>query len=1081
MPRLQDIERFKRDISALSHEAEVLERWGEKPEKITPPEGAAIPQEAEAAEPSPEGVSAPAQKKPAGAAKPAAAKPAKKAAPLEDEGAPPDFAALLDGLPLESAGEESPESGFDMDLEALLGSSSEEGGGQAPEELGEEAPQESGAGADLDALLGLESEEEAPPAEEAEPFKAEPFGAEPFEAEATEPESEARPETEGFDFTMPDFEAEPEGAPSAGEAEGLAESPEPFEEAETESESLAFEEGPAGPTPSAEESFSIPDFSLDEAEAAPEESEGQSPAEPERDEFSIPDLNAGFEAPEAGAPSPGGAESFGFGESGEAGSGPSDFGDSFESFSFEEPSAGAGIGSSGAFGDTLGQDLGQAAGRDLDTEIASLSEEAPVADTFKLDQDWGEFAGFGLEAKETKKKAAPKTAAAKGPGKAEEEKFKPVSLSEAQVDKLQDSLLSFPLNLRVAVEDIVANGKGSEAQQSKLVWALVEGQAAEEIALLAGKILKRQIPIPKGYEKKTGASLEAEKGTFAYAFTHIFLPVVEIGLLVLAIAGALGYLGWRYVYVPLAADSLYRAGYQRIASDRYTEAEADFAKATSMREYVDWYYRYASAYAGKRQYILAERKYASLVEAHPKETKGILAWARLEKEQLKYEEGVDVLKGTKKKGEEGRGKTGLLSWDYFNPDGLMLLGDIYLDWGEEEPTKYEDARRTYATLLERYGDMDEYLERMLLYFIRVDKEREVLPLKSHFLADPKKITLSAPVLAELGGYLLDKNRLDDVRGILLEAAKKDPSVPESHYNLARYYRRTDSPEEERKALDKAVQSFAALPGLGGARAGRYIDSLVWRGRFLVRDKEWVGAERDYAAAAAEYEKALELRRVKKSGRFAEAYAGLGDVAFWQRDDLAAALAYYDRAEADGYSSPDMDYRRGNMLYRMGRYAESLERFYGAAQAVKKPSPYLDYAFGSALLARKDYFAAEAYFRKVAKAMDTLLAGQGEPMPQESLSQAEALVLDMRAQNNLGVALYRSASRSGDARRRNEAMSVLGAATKLYDQAAQAPALLQGPEGRDLPLANMNVMLSTGRADQLAAYTEIEKDMRFPRK
>ena len=41
MPRLQDIERFKRDLAALSHEAEVLERWGEKPETITPPEGAA--------------------------------------------------------------------------------------------------------------------------------------------------------------------------------------------------------------------------------------------------------------------------------------------------------------------------------------------------------------------------------------------------------------------------------------------------------------------------------------------------------------------------------------------------------------------------------------------------------------------------------------------------------------------------------------------------------------------------------------------------------------------------------------------------------------------------------------------------------------------------------------------------------------------------------------------------------------------------------------------------------------------------------------------------------------------------------
>src|SRR5208337_1405730 len=140
-------------------------------------------------------------------------------------------------------------------------------------------------------------------------------------------------------------------------------------------------------------------------------------------------------------------------------------------------------------------------------------------------------------------------------------------------DRLQDSLLSFPLNLRIAVEDILANERGSEAQQSKLTWALVDGMDAEEVAILAGRILKRHIPIPKGREKRTGASLEAEKGTLAYALVHTLLPVFRIGLLVLAAAAALGYLGWRFVYVPLAADSLYRTGYRRIAEDRYPEAE----------------------------------------------------------------------------------------------------------------------------------------------------------------------------------------------------------------------------------------------------------------------------------------------------------------------------------------------------------------------------------------------------------------------------------------------------------------------------------------------------------------------------
>jgi hypothetical protein len=1021
MPRLQDIERFKRDLAALSHEAEVLERWGEKPEVIPPPEGAA-------AAPA---VPAPGQEgRIAAGPTPGPAKPAQPASEAEDEGAPPDFAALLDGLPLEAEAADAGGSGsIDDDLAALLGSPAS--GTGEPESIPEP-----------EALPGLESL----PDLEAEPVAAEESGT-----------------SEPFDFAMPDFEPAAEAEAAAEESpRSIGEEPSRPEDAETAAP------GPASESVPPADDFSIPEFELTEEPPAPGIPEkAESPLF--EGDFSVPDLgeveeNAG---PSPAVPEPGAIPGPAASDAGSAGF-PAD---AFESFSFEEP------------GSLSGLDEGESAngpGRDLDTEIASLSEEAPVADTFKIDQDWGGFGSFGAEGpKEAPPRPAPQRVRA---APSAEEKFKPVVLSESQVDRLQDSLLSYPLNLRVAIEDILANGKGSEAQQSRLVWALVDGAGAENVAALAGRVLKRHIPIPKGREKRTGAALEAEKGTLAYAFIHTFLPIIRIGTLVLAAAAALGYLGWRFVYVPLAADSLYRAGYQRIAEDRYPEAETDFAKATDMREFIAWYYRYAEAYAAKRQYFLAERKYASLIEAHPKEKDGILAWARLEKDQLKFEEAVEVLKGAPRsaKADASRGMTGLLSWDYFNEAGLLLLGDVYLDWAEEAPAKYEDARRTYATLLERYGDKDLYLERMLLYFIRIDKLPEVLPLKAHFLADPKIPGLGAGVLAELGGYLLDKGLLEDVRGILIAAAKKDATVPEAHYNLARYFRRAGDPTEERKALDNAVTAFAALPGLGGRRAGMYIDSLIWRGRFLAQAKEWLGAERDYAAAASEYEKALELRRVAIGGRFGEAYAGLADVAYWQRDDLASALALYGRAQANGYATSDTSYKSGNILYRMGRYAESIEQFYRAG-ALGAASPYYDYAFGTALYARNDLFSAEAYYRKTSAAMERQLAEVGEPMPQDRPSEVEILGLYLRSENNLGVALYRSAARSGDARLRNEGMTALTHSVRLYDQLSQEPAALESPESANLGLDNMNALLATGKGESLRTYQEIEKDMAFPKR
>jgi tetratricopeptide (TPR) repeat protein len=259
----------------------------------------------------------------------------------------------------------------------------------------------------------------------------------------------------------------------------------------------------------------------------------------------------------------------------------------------------------------------------------------------------------------------------------------------------------------------------------------------------------------------------------------------------------------------------------------------------------------------------------------------------------------------------------------------------------------------------------------------------------------------------------------------------------------------------------------------------YIDSLVWRARFLAKAGEWLSAERDYAKAATEYERALELRRVAKSGRFAEAYAGLGDVAYQQSGDLAKALAFYDRAEADGYATKETCYRRGNILYGTGRYADSLERFY-AAQEKGAASPYLDYAFGSALFARKDLFAAEAYFRRVSAAMGKQLENVGEPAPQERPSEVEILGLYLRSENNLGVALYRSAARSGDARRRNEAMAAFTHSVRLYDLLSQEPAALEGPESKNLALENMNSLLKSGRGEELRVYTRIEKELAFPR-
>jgi len=1122
MPRLKDVERFRQDLAKLSREPEILERWGEKPEYPPLPEGPDKEPSRSASRPAPK--PAPGQ----------AARPAPQARsipkinkPEPEEGLPPDFETLLAQLPLEAEAAEqeakaAPTSGGpaasagaeieeleelgDFDLESLVepeGGAGSEGGAGVPGGF-EEAPaprpglvdtgsrgkplpgleenvEEIPVADFLSDMGGAEAAEEAPEEAEAQPAAAEEatpesfsldefpipdFGAEqaieaapeeaaPAEPAAQGPEADAAEETAGEPFSMDEF-----AIPDFGG--GGAETPSGGEEAAPATDEFTLpdiggfgEEAGAGPSPEAMDLGSAEELGSFEA-PSPEEAPEKAAAP--LDEFSIPEMGDFSLAEE---PSRGG-EAFGTEPAGAAGEPKAEEGFSFDESAFD---AGSGTDAFDSFSLDGKAGAGSLGSEDLDSQLAALGEEISPASTFNLDKDWG--AGFEMPGVEPEKPSArrrPETVEKARPEP--EEKVRPVALTEDQVDRLQDRLLSFPLNLRLAVEDAVANGKGSEAQRSKLVWALVEKKPFEEVASLVSKILKRRITIPEGYEKSTGAAFEAEKGSFGYAFVHTILPILRTGLLVLVAAGIFGYLGYRFVYRPLAANALYRSGYARIAQDRYAEAEDAFARATDLREFVPWYYRYAQAYVAKRQYLLAEKKYSDLLSRHPLEAKGALEWAALERMQLKYAEGVKVLQDN------------LLGRDYLNKDGLLLEGDIYLDWAEEAPAHYEDARRSYATLIQTYGMEDLYLERMLLYFMRTDNLKEVLPLKTHFLAE-EKVFPSASTLAELGGYLFDKGIMEEVHTILLDAEAKDKLLPEVHYQLARYFHRAAIPAEERKALDNAVKTFGLEPILSRRREAMFVDSYLMRADFELNGREYVAAEADYSAAVAEYERAQALGRLGKMPRFAAAYAGMGEVAYWQRDDLPSALSYFERAAAEGWDNPSLRYERGYILYRQGRAREAVEQFYMAGRDGNE-SPYLLFAFGNALYARQDWHAAEGYFLRTVEAMNGELEQISLPVPSEKASHAEIAELLMEAENNLGAALYRSSARAGDARKRALAISAFTESTRLYDSLTRDQAAMPRAGGENLGLANLNLLMGA-RGAEPKLFLTLEKGMDFPKR
>ena len=1081
MPKLQDIEQFKASLKSLGDEPETLARWGESWHDMEPPPQG-VPDDLAALLESGDELPGedfsgdePPGEEPAGYDLPA---DALEAPPIGD-----DFAAFLDSVSLD---EESPPDSEPPPEEGSVAGSQDDGF-ELPEGF-------------EDALPGSEPETAAPPEDD---FSVPESLLADFSSlgEADEPPSE-EPGIE--DFSVPESLLEGLDEPLEPEAlEPEALEPEPAEPAPDELETFGLDdlESLSGETPPSDsvagDEFSIPGFD----DAFPTDAPADAPL-PD-DDFSVPEeLEAealepspAEDVPEAEAEAPEAIPDMG--SSFDLGS-ESMEGDSFDQFDL------GGLAQDVAVPDLGIDDFGGggAAPDDIDGQLAALDGDAPTSDNFSLDSGWGgdfTIPGFEMGGEE---KPAPKPSkaasgaslagafGAAGAGAQPEKKAREVSLSDAQVDALQDTLLSYPLNLRLAIEDIVANGKGAEAQQADLVWMLVEGAQAKDAAKLASKVLKRYIEVPASFAKRTGAAFEAEKGSFRYLFMHSILPVLQVLLLVAAGAGALFYLGYTFAYRPLKANSLYSEGHRQIGLAKYGESLEFFDRADKEWSMKGWHYRYAEAYAEGAQYPRAEAMYDRLLGKWPKETKAALDYARMESEILAFPKTESVLQAY------------ILNRDYFNKQALLASAENYLAWADFDEQDYdgpdakaverlyEKARLQLATLMERHGRSDAYLELMLTYFMRTERAggpdmiREVLPLSKYFV-DNSRSSWSAATLAELADYLLDRDETDNVNAILLSAVDRDGTVPEAHAAMARWNRRSGFPDDELKALEYAARFYAeadARTGLAPKRVKGYVSAMMRLSEMRRAAGRSLDAEDALNVAIDRYERAVASRQLRPEARFGRAYSLLADIYYSERIDFPGALALYDQAERNGYTSPETDYARGYMHFMSPADDGSAAlRFFYRAGLDRAASPYLQWATANTLFQRKDFFAAQGYYSTLAKRLQFELDTISLPSPQKKPSHNEIVELLMMTRNNLGAALYRVAERMGDARKRADAMVEFTESARLFDALTRDQASMLRPETKNLGFLNLDFVLHPMRGIDLGIYKALPTDMAYPRR
>ncbi|MDR1374481.1 MAG: tetratricopeptide repeat protein [Treponema sp.] len=662
-----------------------------------------------------------------------------------------------------------------------------------------------------------------------------------------------------------------------------------------------------------------------------------------------------------------------------------------------------------------------------------------------------------------------------------------INLSEEDFSRLQETLASYPLNLRIACEELIAEQAVAPDLMSSLIKRLVQGAPVKETAALAGKILNKTIPIPRGFEKKTGAELEEEQASFAYIFVHKFIPVFRVFLVIALVAVSFLYLLYHFVYTPLAANALYKDGYERIPAGEYARANEQFRRASLRRRMKKWYYRYAQAFRRSKQYIFAGEKYQELLWFYPRDKQGALDYADMAaNEMMDYALAEQIL------------RRNILDYTIDDREGLTALGDTFLAWGEEDPSKYDAAREAFARLMEKYGRRDPYLERMLLYFIRTDDLGETITLQQYFM-NTRKSRISAATLAELGGYLLDKrseevrgvpdenlDRIDGIRDILFRAVQLDPDLPESYYHLARYYNHFGNSGVERQTLETAVRAFDAA-GKESAKRTRYrLDTERRYAQILISGREFFRAEEHLTKAVGIYENALDRDLLRRAPEYGRLYADLGDLEYFTKDgNMEAVLQYYHRAEQNGWAPREIQYRIGSAYYHLRMWAPALERFFTVSASMPLNRRIL-HALGNTAYLRGDYFAAQSYYNRLLDLLEAERAHFPMVMPNDKPEHMQLAERLMIGRNNLGVTLEALAETTGNTGYRSRALALFAESARAWDSitrspdtmARMRPTELYGP-GVNLGFLNSQNILHPVPDYEPQIFIQIDKDVLEP--
>ncbi|HZK20117.1 MAG TPA: hypothetical protein VFC68_05260, partial [Treponemataceae bacterium] len=546
------------------------------------------------------------------------------------------------------------------------------------------------------------------------------------------------------------------------------------------------------------------------------------------------------------------------------------------------------------------------------TDDDQSEDEHEAVDGFENSFDEEDFVIPGFSDKEFAKPHAKKTTITE-----EGKELPPNTITNKQYTKFKKNLSGYPLNLRLAIQKFIVEDEFKDEIVMDVVNKVIKKDTARHLASHMEKLLDISILVPLNYERRTVDEYNAYKKTLEFQLKNRIIPGVIAGVLLSLLAILLFFLGNRFLYKPIRAEIFYNQGYQLLANEEYGQSEQKFNEAVSFKASKKWYFKYARSYADAKQYERSRNMYERLLGRFNYDKKAGLEYARMELEQLQNYEKADFIT-----------RNYVLDFHINDKDAMLLLGDINLEWGDysknasEKAQRYEVARLEYADLIERHGQKDLYLSRMLRYFIRTDNLREVLPLKEYFM-EQKKLKLDPIDLVEMGGYLLEKlfgylspsdeylrEYITGLRSVVEKAAKADPTIPEAHYNLGVYFQNDYKPEAALVSFNNALNMFENTKKRNFPRILKNIDTYRRQGEIYTQKQEYITAEQQLNKGISMFETEHAVNLLESDKNIGHLYSNLADIDYFISGNLNAALHNYQNAIENKYDVPSNRYRIG---------------------------------------------------------------------------------------------------------------------------------------------------------------------------